>query len=257
VKRLLILGSALVAGMVSTEVRAQGIYPAYRIVYKTVYDQEQVTAHRLVYETALEERQVTTMKPEWVSEPRRRTVRVARPVVETSTRNEVYRVMRPVTETETRYQQHVVRRPVTETVMQDRNYLTYDPVVTYRTEYVDQGGFVDQSVYTPGAVRNRLQWLPGAYFVDPRTGTQVYHRGGLHWVPQQAPGTYSVARQYVPNVVAQQVPQTTYVQKLVCQQTPVQVSLRRGGRAAADSGAGAEVGHRGSYPPDHGHVPSL
>jgi hypothetical protein len=164
------------------------------------------------------------MKPEWVTETRRRTYRVAKPVMETSTRNEVYRVMRPVMETETRYQQHTVRRPVTETVMQDRNYVTCEPVTTMRTEYVDRGGFVDQCVYTPGAVTTRLRWLSGTWAVDPATGTTVYQRGGLHWVPEQSPGTYTVARQYVPNVVAQQVPQTTYVQKLVTQQTPVQVT---------------------------------
>jgi hypothetical protein len=224
VKRRPFSGAVLIAGLFSTIAAGQDFYSAYRVVCKTVYDEEQVTAHRLVYETALEERQVTTMKPEWFTEPRRRTVRVARPVMETSTRNEVYRVMRPVTETETRVQKYVVRKPVTDTVMQDRNYVSYEPVVTYRTELVDQGSFVDQCVYTPGPVRNRLQWLPGAYFVDPRTGTQVYHRGGLHWVPQQGQGTYSVARQYVPNVVAHQVPQTSYVQKLVSQSVPVQVT---------------------------------
>jgi hypothetical protein len=224
VKQSIVLFGVLTAGMWSRAVPAQDCYPAYRVVYRTVYDEQRVVTHRLTYETALEERQVTTMKPEWVTETRQRTLRVAKPVLETSTRNEVYRVSRPVLETETRYEQHVVRRPVTETIMQDQNYLTYEPVTTMRTEYVDRGGFVDQLVYSPGPVRNRLQWLPGAYFVDPRTGTQVYHRGGLHWVPQQGAGSYSVARQYVPNVVTQQVPQTSYVQKLVSQPTPVQVT---------------------------------
>jgi hypothetical protein len=132
--------------------------------------------------------------------------------------------MRPVVETETRYQQHVVRKAVNETVMQNQNVVTCEPVTTMRTEYVDRGGYVDQCVQTPGTVRNRLQWLPGAYFVDPRTGTQVYHRGGLHWVPTESPGTSTVMRQYVPNIVAQQIPQTSYVQKVVTQQTPVQVT---------------------------------
>jgi hypothetical protein len=217
------VSGVLAAAWFTVAAQAQ-VYSAYRVVYKTVYDEERVTAYRLVYETAYEDRPVTTMKPEWVTEQRQRTVRVAKPVLETSTRNEVHRVLRPVVETETRYQSHVVRKAVTETQMQDQNYLTYEPVTTMRTEYVDQGGFVDQVIQNPGAVRNRLQWLPGAYFVDPRTGTQVYHRGGLHWVPTQAPPTYSVARQYVPNVVERQVPQTSYVQKVVTQQTPVQVT---------------------------------
>lgn len=204
--------------------RANDCCTPYRVVYKTVYDEERVTAYRLVYETEVEHRKVTTMKPEWVSEPRQRTIRVAKPVLETSTRNDVYRVMRPVIETETRYQPQVVRKQVTETVMQNQNYVTCEPVTTMKTEYVDQGKYVDQVVQAPGEVRNRLQWLPGAYFVDPRTQTQVYHRGGLHWVPTQQPGTCTVARQYVPCIVERQVAQTSYVQKVCTQQVPVQVT---------------------------------
>ena len=220
-----VVSGLLVAGLFTSVAKAQydDCSPC-RVVHKTIYDEERVTAYRLTYETALEEREVTTMKPEWVTETRQRTYRVCKPVAETSTRNEVHRVMRPVTETETRYQQHVVRKAVCETVMQNQNVVTCEPVTTMRTQYVDQGGYVDQCVQTPGTVRNRLQWLPGAYFVDPRTGTQVYHRGGLHWVPSETPGTNTVMRQYVPNIVAQQIPQTTYVQKVVTQQTPVQVT---------------------------------
>ena len=46
----------------------------------------------------------------------------------------------------------------------------------------------------------------------------------MHWVPTQAAGQYTVQRQYVPNVVAFQVPQTTYRQKVVTQKVPVQVT---------------------------------
>jgi hypothetical protein len=212
-----------VAALFAAGASAQDCAPC-RQVYRTIYDEQRVTAYRLTYETAFEEREVTTMKPEWVAETRQRTYRVCKPVAETSTRNEVHRVTKPVMETETRYQQHVVRKAVCETVMQNQNVTTCEPVTTMRTQYVDQGGYVDQCVTTPGTVRNRLQWLPGAYFTDPRTGTQVYHRGGLHWVPTETPGATTVQRQYVPNIVAQQIPQTTYVQKVVTQQTPVQVT---------------------------------
>ncbi|MDP7302813.1 MAG: hypothetical protein QGG09_06910, partial [Pirellulaceae bacterium] len=91
-------------------------------------------------------------------------------------------------------------------------------------ETVDQGGFVDQVVFQPGRVRTRLQRLPGTYAANPVTGTVSWYRGGLHWVPQQAPGTYQVQRQYVPNIVQRQVPQTSFVQKVVTQQTPVTVN---------------------------------
>ena len=223
-RHVITIGGVLLFGCLSLSVRANDCCTSYRVVYKTVYDEERVTAYRLVYETEVEHRKVTTMKPEWVNEPRQRTIRVAKPVLETSTRNEVRRVMRPVIETETRYQSHVVRKAVTETVMQDRNYVTCEPVCTMKTEYVDQGRYVDQVVQTPGTVRNRLQWLPGAYFVDPRTQTQVYHRGGLHWVPTQQPGSCTVCRQYVPCIVERQVAQTSYVQKVVTQQVPCQVT---------------------------------
>ena len=197
---------------------------AQRIVYKTVYDQQQITAYRLQYETVIQEQAVTVMRPQWFTETQQRRYTVAKPVTETSTREERYTVMRPVWETETRYQQQVVRKPVVETAMQDRNYVTYEPVTTMQTQYVDQGGFVDQTVCTPGPVRNRLQWLPGSYVVDPATGSTVWQRGGLFWVPTQSPGTYQVQRQYVPQIVAQQVPQTTYVQRVVTQKEPIQVT---------------------------------
>jgi hypothetical protein len=108
--------------------------------------------------------------------------------------------------------------------MQNQKFLTYERVTTMRTETVDQGGFVNQVVFKPAPVRNRLQWLPGTYVTNPMTGTTSWYRGGLHWVPQQAPGTYQVQRQYVPNIVQRQVPQTSYVQKVVTQQTPVTVT---------------------------------
>jgi len=196
----------------------------YRVVCQTVYEQRQTTAYRLQYETVFEQRRVTTNRPVWETETRERRYRVAKPVVETSTREERYKVLRPVTQTETRYRQQLVRRPVTETLMQDRNYVTCEPVTTMRTQYVDRGGFVDQMVFRPGPVRNRLQWMPGEYTCDPATGSTSWYRGGLHWVPTQAPGQCQVQRQYVPNVVACQVPQTTYQQKVVTQQVPVTVT---------------------------------
>ena len=194
------------------------------LVYRTIYEQEQVTAYRLQYETAVQEQDVVVSRPQWVLETQERRYTVARPVIETSTREDRYKVMRPVWETETRYQQQVVRKPVNETVMQAQNYVTCEPVTTMRTEYVDRGGFVDQTVYHPGQVKNSLQWLPGTCAVDPATGSSVYQRPGLHWVERQDPGTCTVQRVYVPNVVAQQVPQTNYVQKVVTQQVPVQVT---------------------------------
>jgi hypothetical protein len=228
----------------------------YRLECQTVYDEQRTTVYRLQYETVYEEREVTTQRPEWVTEHRQRRVRVAKPVVETSmhekrqvvhkpvwetsmeerrrqvvkyvtetsTREERHVVHRPVWETHEREEQHVVRRAVTDTVMQQQQFTTMEPVTTMRTQYVDQGGFVDHQVYRPGDVRNRLQCLPGGYYQDPASGQTVWRRRGLHWVASQDPGRIDTFRQYVPNVVAQQVPQTTLMPRVVTQETPVQVT---------------------------------
>ena len=51
----------------------------------------------------------------------------------------------------------------------------------------------------------------------------VDQRAGLAWVPEQAPSTVSVVRNWQPNVVAMQVPQTNYVARVVTQKVPTQV----------------------------------
>lgn len=250
------LPALLGAVVVSTALAQSCCEPAYRTVYKTVYEQQAVTAYRLEYETVFEEKQITVQRPVWETEYRERRYTVARPVVETSEREERYTVMRPVwetsyrdcsydrvryvTETEMREQRYVVsrpvweetyreqrrvvRRPVTETVMRNTCQTVYTPVTTMRTEYVDQGAYVDNTVYRPGPVRNRLQWLPGSYAIDPVRGLNYWRRAGFYWVPSARAGTYTVQRQYVPSVVAVQRPQTTYVARPVSTQTPVQVT---------------------------------
>ncbi len=257
------LRSSLVATMVallfSPAIAQDCCQPSYQSVGKTVYEYEPVTTYRLVYETVFEEREITVQRPVWETEVRERRYTVAKPVLETSEREERYTVMRPVwetshrdcsydrvryvTETEMREQRYVVsrpvweetfreqrrvvRRPVTETAMQDYSYTTYQPVTTMRTDYVDQGGYVSNWVYKPGTVRNRLQWLPGGYAVDPLTGSTYWRRAGLHWVPTQPPGTYAVQQQYKPNVVAVQRPQTTYTPRTVVEKRPIQVTRYR------------------------------
>ncbi len=137
-------------------------------------------------------------------------------------REQFQTVLRPVTETQYREEQRVVRRPVTETVIQNQTVTMYQPQTVCRTQYVDQGGYQTSQVYTPGPVRNRLRWTTGQTYYDPATGQYMYDRGGLHWVPEQRPGTVANVTQYVPNVVAQQVPTTQYVPTQVTQQVPVQ-----------------------------------
>jgi hypothetical protein len=98
------------------------------------------------------------------------------------------------------------------------------PVTTLRPIQVDQGYFVEQQLYRPGRVRNRLTWQSGAYVVDPLTGRTAYQRGGLFWTPVEGPGTVQVQRVYQPNIVTQQVPETTFQPQTVTRRVPVTVT---------------------------------
>ena len=197
-------------------------YPTYRLHYRT--ENVERTVYRPQYETVYQQQTITSQKPVWETETRVRRYTVAKPVNETTTHMKRYTVRKAVMDTETRMQERRVQRPVTEQVMQTRSHTVLEPVTTMQTQYVDQGSFVDQYVLTQSPSRNRLQWLQGGYVQDPATGTMVYQRGGLHWVPTAPPANYQVQRQYVPNVVAQQVPQTSYQQRVVNEQVPVNVT---------------------------------
>jgi hypothetical protein len=196
----------------------------YRVVCHTVYEQQPITAYRLVYETVFEERKVVTQRPVWQTQTKERRYRVAKPVTETSVREQRYQVRKPVWETQEQERQYTVRRPVVKTVMQDRTFTTQEPVVTMRTQKVDLGQFVNQVHHTPGPSRRRLRWRSRQYYTDSNTGARRWKRAGLYWVPVQGRGTTKVTKTWVPNVVTQQIPQTTYQPKEVVQQVPVQVT---------------------------------
>lgn len=76
--------------------------PAYRIVYQTVFDQQQVTAFRIEYDTVCEEHLVTRYRPVWETAVRENHYTVVKPVFETAVREDHYTVMRPVVETQLR-----------------------------------------------------------------------------------------------------------------------------------------------------------
>ena len=188
-----------------------------------MYEQQQFTAYRIEYENVCEERQVTTYKPVWETAVHENRYTVARPVMETSEREETYTVQRPVYETAEREEAYTVMRPVYETAYRTECHTVLQPVTTYRTQYVDQGCFygADGVEARPGRSRgwrgNRARCA-----VDPVTGQTVYQRAGLYWV-QTPRGQYEVQKVWHPNVVAQQVQQTSYVPQTVTQQVPVQV----------------------------------
>lgn len=194
----------------------------YRIVYQTVCEQRQVTAYRIEYETVCEERPVTTYKPIWETAVRENRYTVARPVMETAEREETYTVQRPVYETAEREESYTVMKPVYETAYRTECHTVLQPVTTYRTQYVDQGCASEQIVMKPAVPVTRLGWQSGTSAVDPVTGQTFYQRPGLYW-SQTPRGEYEVQKVWHPNVVAQQIPQTSYVPQTVTQQVPMQV----------------------------------
>jgi len=227
----------------------------YRVQYQTVFEDRQVTAYRIGYETVYDERQITTYRPTWETELRERRYTVATPVVETSEREERYTVLKPVYETqvrdasydvvrtvsetsereeryivqrpvmhtEERENRYMVQRPVNETIERDEQYTVMTPVTTYRPVVVDQGGFVDQQIVTPGRATTRMKILPDACVTDPATGQQVFQRGGLNWVREQCPDTVTVNRVWKPNLVTQQVPQVSMVPQVAVRKVPMTV----------------------------------
>ena len=66
-------------GLGNAPASAQCGCSAERIVYKTVYQQQQVTAYRLQYETVYQQQQVNVSRPQWVTETRERRYTVAKP----------------------------------------------------------------------------------------------------------------------------------------------------------------------------------
>lgn len=162
----------------------------YRLEYQTVYEQQEMTAFRVEYDTVFDEQQVTSY--------------------------------RPVYETQMQERRTIVRTPLVETAMRDEAFTQLEPVTTFRQQAVDQGCWADQQVCVPGRVTNRLRWLDSACVVNPATGQTTYQRGGLAWVPEQAPSQVVTQRVWRPNVVTVQIPQTTYVQKVCTRKVPVQ-----------------------------------
>ena len=213
---------AAVAAPASAQVSCPSPCQTYRIEYQTVCEPHQVTAYRVEYETVCEERQVTSYRPVWETAYRENRYTVAKPVTETAEREEVYTVQRPVYETAEREETYTVMKPVYETAYRTEYRTVYRPVTTCQTQYVDQGCYSDQVVLKPGLPTTRLTWQSATCAVDPVTGQTVYQRPGLYWT-QTPGGRYEVQKVWHPNVVAQQVQQTSYVPQTVAQQVPVQV----------------------------------
>ena len=174
------------------------------------YQAQPSTSYRLVYETVFEPRKVVSYRPVWETQTRERRYQVITPVTETNIREHRYMVRKPIWETKTRQEEYTVRVPVTETQTQLQTYTTYEPSTTTQTQYVDQGQFVNQTQHIPGRLRKRLRFLRRQYYTDPSTGLSRWQRAGLYWVPTQGKGATQVNRVWVPKVVTQKIPKTTY-----------------------------------------------
>jgi hypothetical protein len=193
----------------------------YKEVVKTEMRTETCTEQVPVRETSTREETITTLKP--ITETKYREETIERTDWESSTQMQEERITsyKPVTETSYRDETTVYQKPVTSTTMVNESVTTLKPVTTYNQQLVDYGGVQNQMTYQPGNVRNRINWVRSGYMADPRTGQLAYQRGGLRWVPQQGPGVYQVRPTYVPNVVQQVVPTTTYQPQTQVVQRPV------------------------------------
>jgi hypothetical protein len=132
-------------------------------------------------------------------------------------------VQRPVVETQFVQQQHQVQRPVVETQFQTQQHVAMRPVTTIQNQTIDAGGFVNQQIVQPGQVNWGLQWMPRAVQTTGPFGIFSVNRGAAVWTPQVTPPTVQNQMVYRPNLVTQQVAQTSFVPEVQQQQVPVQV----------------------------------
>ena len=178
------------------------------------------TVTRQVPETSIKREKVKVERPVWETVEKETTYDVTRYVPETSTQTRTRTTLRPVVQMRERKIVETVNQPVVETVMTQRSYVVNRPTTTYRTETRDYGGFETQITAVPGRERCCLRWRCGGDYYDPATGRTRYRLPGLYWTPTQEPTEYRAQKVYRPNLVATQVPVTTYVPETVVENVP-------------------------------------
>lgn len=227
----------------------------FRIAYETDMVEEEVVSFRPVLRTRTEEREYRVARPVTETSFREERYTVQRPVIETSYRDEQFSettyvtetaereervttfrqvnetqmfqqqflVQRPVVETQMVPQQQVVQRPVVETQFRTEQITSMRPVTTVQNQTVDMGGFVNQQVIQPGQTTFGLTWVPRAVQTTGPFGIFSVNRGASVWTPITTPPTVQNQMVYRPNLVTQQVAQTSFVPEVQQQQVPVQV----------------------------------
>jgi hypothetical protein len=146
---------------------------------------------------------------------------VYRTVWDTEYRERYYQVARPVWEQVHHEQRYRVRRPV-ETTLREETQVTYEPVTSHVTQYVDQGQWVDTQVQAPSRIVTRLRWVPGGWTSDPQTGQSYWKPGLLRPVRQERPGPVQTFRIWQPNVTPIAAAQTTFQPVTQIREVPVQ-----------------------------------
>ena len=224
----------------------------YRLEYQTVTEPVEQTSYKKVSETSYIEEETTTYETVWEPQQRERRYTVARVVPETSMETRRYTVQRPVEETEFRDTSYDVTRmvpettereerylvskqvyeteqrevietrkvPITETRMSERLYTVSKPVVSYNTQTVDRGRFVDAVSAVPGRTYHRLAWQPAREY-DSATGLVNWQLPGFFWTPMSGETRYTVNKVYQPNYVTETVPVTTMVPEQRIEHVPV------------------------------------
>ncbi|MBQ2788349.1 MAG: hypothetical protein IJE97_01835, partial [Thermoguttaceae bacterium] len=204
---------------VETEYKEEEI-TTYETVWDAVTRFRDKTITRQVPETSIKREKVKVERPVWETVEKETTYDVTRYVPETSTQTRTRTVLRPVVQMRERKIVETVNQPVVETVMTQRSYVVNRPTTTYRTEMRDYGGYETQITAVPGRERCCLRWRCGGDYYDPATGRTRYRLPGLYWTPTQEPTEYRAQKVYRPNLVATQVPTTTYVPETVVENVP-------------------------------------
>lgn len=204
---------------VETEYKEEEI-TTYETVWDNVTRYRDKTTSRQVPETSIKREKVKVERPVWETVEKETTYNVTRYVPETSTQTRTRTTLRPVVQMQERKIVETVNQPVVETVMTQRSYVVNRPTTTYRTETRDYGGYETQITAVPGRERCCLRWRCGGDYWDPATGRTRYRLPGLYWTPTQEATEYRAQKVYRPNLVATQVPVTTYVPQTIVENVP-------------------------------------
>lgn len=214
--------------------------PAYKTVAETVMQEQEITTYETVWdeetryatkvvarqvpETSVRTETVKVQKPVWETVEKETSYDVVRYVPETSEREEVQTVKRPVCEVQEREIVETVKRPVQQTILQQRQYTVNRAVTSCQTQIRDEGRFVTR--YTPEAPREfrRLTWQRGGEYFDPATGTTKTRLPGLYWTQLQSAPQFRAQQVYEQNLVARQVPVTSFVPETIVENVPVNVT---------------------------------